>query len=136
MTTAGAPRNADDVLRSRLLDLHRELVEVERLAYERVHGRLTPADLQKIEQDVQRLTEERFDGVVRDGAMAAGGGEGGTSQGSGKQDPGKTVIAEKALVGQHSGKQKGNVALKHYEEKDSVEPIAADNIVEKVETHD
>ena len=53
------------------------------IVYRRASG-LTPADLQKIEQDVQRLTEERFDGVVRDGARAAGGGEqGGTSQGSG-----------------------------------------------------
>jgi hypothetical protein len=35
----------DDVLRSKLLELHRELVEVDRLMYERVHGRITPADL-------------------------------------------------------------------------------------------
>ena len=41
----GGPASADDVLRSRLLELHRELIAVERLAYERDHGRLTPADL-------------------------------------------------------------------------------------------
>ena len=40
-----AVARSDDVLRSKLLDLHRELVEAERLGYERVHGRLSPADL-------------------------------------------------------------------------------------------
>jgi RND superfamily putative drug exporter len=53
------------------------------IVYRRASG-LTPADMRKIEQDVERLTEERFPGVVRDGARAAGGGEqGGSSQGAG-----------------------------------------------------
>src|SRR5215217_5115829 len=50
----------------------------------RLASGLTPADRQKIQQDVQRLTEERFPGVVPDGATAAAGGQqGGTSQGTG-----------------------------------------------------
>jgi putative drug exporter of the RND superfamily len=35
---------------------------------------LTPADLAKIQSDGKRLTAKRFEGVVRDGAKAAGGG--------------------------------------------------------------
>jgi putative drug exporter of the RND superfamily len=53
------------------------------IVYRRASG-LTPADRQKIQQDVQRLTEERFPGVVPDGATAAAGGQqGGSSQGAG-----------------------------------------------------
>jgi RND superfamily putative drug exporter len=51
------------------------------IVYERKSG-LTPADFGKIRQDVGRLTEERFPGVVPDGATAAAGGEaGGASEG-------------------------------------------------------
>jgi RND superfamily putative drug exporter len=51
------------------------------IVYYRASG-LTPADRAKIQDDVQRLTAKRFDGVVPDGATAAAGGEsGGTSQG-------------------------------------------------------
>ena len=34
-----------EAVSAKLLDLHRELIEVERHAYERVHGRLSPAEL-------------------------------------------------------------------------------------------
>jgi RND superfamily putative drug exporter len=51
------------------------------IIYRREAG-LTPADRQKIVEDVQRLTERRFPGVVPDGATAAAGGqEGGASEG-------------------------------------------------------
>ncbi len=54
------------------------------IVYRRESG-LTPADRQKIEEDVRRLTQERFPGVVRDGARAAAGGQevgsGGATQG-------------------------------------------------------
>ena len=43
------------------------------IVYYRESG-LTPADLAKIPSDVKRMTARRFDGVVRDGAKAAGGG--------------------------------------------------------------
>src|SRR5918999_2992022 len=49
------------------------------IVYRRESG-LTPADRQKIVEDVQRLTEERYPGVVPDGATAAAGGEGGGAQ--------------------------------------------------------
>jgi RND superfamily putative drug exporter len=53
------------------------------IVYRRASG-LTPADLRRIQQDVQRLTEERFPGVIADGATAAAGGnDGGSSQGTG-----------------------------------------------------
>ena len=53
------------------------------IIYRRETG-LTPADRQKIVEDVQRLTERRFPGVVPDGATAAAGGqEGGAQQGPG-----------------------------------------------------
>ena len=49
--------------------------------YRREAG-LTPEDRAKILDDVQRMTEERFPGVVPDGATAAAGGqEGGAQQG-------------------------------------------------------
>ena len=52
------------------------------IVYRRASG-LTPADLEKIREDVQRLTQERFPGVVADGATAAAGGrQGGSSQGA------------------------------------------------------
>jgi RND superfamily putative drug exporter len=43
------------------------------IVYYRESG-LTPADLAKIPADVKRMTARGFDGVVRDGAKAAGGG--------------------------------------------------------------
>src|ERR671917_2440324 len=53
------------------------------IIYRRESG-LTPADRQKIVEDVQRLTERRFPGVVADGATAAaGGGSGGAQEGPG-----------------------------------------------------
>src|SRR5918996_5245939 len=45
------------------------------IVYRRESG-LTPGDRAKILDDVQRLTEERFPGVVPDGATAAAGGRG------------------------------------------------------------
>ena len=48
------------------------------IVYERRSG-LTPADLQKIQEDVKQLTSKRFPGVVPDGATAAAGGEAGSS---------------------------------------------------------
>jgi RND superfamily putative drug exporter len=48
------------------------------IVYYRASG-LTPADRAKIQDDVQRLTEKRFDGVVPDGATAASGGEAGST---------------------------------------------------------
>jgi RND superfamily putative drug exporter len=51
------------------------------IVYRRASG-LTPADMGKIREDVGRLTRERFEGVVADGATAAAGGQqGGSSQG-------------------------------------------------------
>ena len=43
------------------------------IVYRRESG-LTPADFAKIQSDVKRLTAKRFEGVIRDGAKAAGGG--------------------------------------------------------------
>src|SRR5688572_7757868 len=40
----------------------------------RREGGLTPADRAKITEDVGRLTQRRFEGVVADGATAAAGG--------------------------------------------------------------
>jgi RND superfamily putative drug exporter len=50
------------------------------IVYRRESG-LTPADRQKIVEDVRRLTERRFPGVVSDGATAAAGGDGGAAGG-------------------------------------------------------
>jgi putative drug exporter of the RND superfamily len=51
------------------------------IVYRRESG-LTPADKAKILEDVRRLTERRFPGVVPDGATAAAGGEsGGATEG-------------------------------------------------------
>src|SRR5215204_1667008 len=51
------------------------------IVYERRSG-LTPADRQQIQEDVGRMTQKRFPGVIRDGATAAAGGEaGGSSEG-------------------------------------------------------
>jgi putative drug exporter of the RND superfamily len=46
------------------------------IVYERRAG-LTPADFAKIGEDVRRMTQKRFPGVVPDGATAAAGGEAG-----------------------------------------------------------
>jgi RND superfamily putative drug exporter len=55
------------------------------IVYRRESG-LRPADLRKIREDAQRLTERRFPGVIADGATAAAGGAGGeSSQGAGGQ---------------------------------------------------
>ena len=54
------------------------------IVYRRGSG-LTPADFQKIQSDVQRLTERRFPAVVADGATAAAGGRQGGGQGQGGQ---------------------------------------------------
>jgi putative drug exporter of the RND superfamily len=54
------------------------------IVYRRASG-LTAADMQKIREDVRRLTvdEERYPGVIRDGPTAAAGGqEGGAQQGA------------------------------------------------------
>ena len=53
------------------------------IVYRRETG-LTPADRQKIVDDVGRLTERRFPGVVPDGATAAAGGQ----EGGAQQEPG------------------------------------------------
>ena len=57
------------------------------IVYRREAG-LTPADLQKIQSDVQRLTEKRFPAVVADGATAASGGQGGGGQDQGGSQAG------------------------------------------------
>jgi RND superfamily putative drug exporter len=49
------------------------------IVYRRQSG-LTPADRRKIVEDVRRLTEERFAGVLPDGATAAAGGDAGGAQ--------------------------------------------------------
>ena len=54
------------------------------IVYRRDSG-LTPADLQQIETDAQRLTEKRFPAVVADGATAASGGQEGGGQDQGGQ---------------------------------------------------
>src|SRR5919106_794305 len=54
------------------------------IVYRRESG-LTPADREKILEDVQRLTEERYPGVVPDGATAAAGGEAG--EGGAEEQP-------------------------------------------------
>src|ERR671915_2109509 len=60
------------------------------IVYRRESG-LTQADRERIVEDVQRLTERRFPGVVADGATAAAGGESGGAQegpgGGGGQAP-------------------------------------------------
>ena len=66
------------------------------IVYRRESG-LTPADRQKISADVQRLTAERFPGVVPDGARAAGAGQNQSSEGpggGGGTAPGGTAQAE------------------------------------------
>jgi putative drug exporter of the RND superfamily len=52
------------------------------IVYRRESG-LTPADRQKIVEDVRRLTERRFPGVVPDGATAAAGGDSAETGGGG-----------------------------------------------------
>ena len=49
----------------------------------RREGGLTPADRQKIRDDVKLLTEKEFPGVVADGATAAAGGQNSASEGPG-----------------------------------------------------
>jgi RND superfamily putative drug exporter len=51
------------------------------IVYRRESG-LTPADRRKIAEDIKLLTEERFPGVVADGATAASGGESARPDGS------------------------------------------------------
>jgi putative drug exporter of the RND superfamily len=64
-------------------DLQRGELAPAAIVYRRASG-LTPADMRTIREDVQRLTQERFEGVVADGATAAAGGQqGGSSQGAG-----------------------------------------------------
>jgi RND superfamily putative drug exporter len=59
------------------------------IVYYRASG-LTPADRAKIQDDVKRLTEKRFPGVVADGATAAaGGGKSGGSQEGPSADAGE-----------------------------------------------
>jgi len=59
------------------------------IVYRRESG-LTPADRAKLAEDVQRLTERRFPGVVADGATAAaGGGSTGGAQGQGGAEAGQ-----------------------------------------------
>jgi putative drug exporter of the RND superfamily len=52
------------------------------IVYRRESG-LTPGDRAKIRDDVQRLTEERYPGVVPDGATAAAGGDSAETGGGG-----------------------------------------------------
>src|SRR5918995_1292529 len=52
------------------------------IVYRRESG-LTPADRRRIGEDVRRLTEKRFPGVVPDGATAAAGGDSGETGGGG-----------------------------------------------------
>jgi RND superfamily putative drug exporter len=52
------------------------------IVYRRESG-LTPADRQKIAEDVRRMTQERLEGVVPDGATAAAGGDAAESGGGG-----------------------------------------------------
>ena len=63
------------------------------IVYRRAAG-LTPADLQKIGDDVQRLTERRFPAVVADGATAASGGQGGGGQEQGGAPAGAGALPE------------------------------------------
>jgi putative drug exporter of the RND superfamily len=65
----------------------------------RREGGLTPADIQKIDADAQRLTEKRFPAVVADGATAASGGQ----QGGGGEQGGQ------AGGGQGGGAPPGNL---------------------------
>jgi RND superfamily putative drug exporter len=55
------------------------------IVYRRASG-LTAADMRRIHEDVRRLTQRRFPGVIPDGARAAGAGEGASAeQGTGGQ---------------------------------------------------
>ena len=56
------------------------------IVYARQTG-LTPADFAKIGEDVKRMTQKRFPGVVRDGATAAGGGKAGGAPEEGASAP-------------------------------------------------
>jgi putative drug exporter of the RND superfamily len=49
------------------------------IVYRRESG-LTPADRQRIVEDIGRITQRRFEGVIPDGATAAAGGEDGGAQ--------------------------------------------------------
>src|SRR5678816_3560380 len=57
------------------------------------------------------------------------------SQRSGKQDPGKTVLAQEAPLGQYAGQQQSDITLKHHEEKNRIDTIAKDEVVKKIEMH-
>jgi hypothetical protein len=46
------------------------------------------------------------------------------------------VFTEKITVRQHSGKQKSDVPLNHYEEKDGIETVATEEIVKEIEMHE
>jgi RND superfamily putative drug exporter len=52
------------------------------VVYRRESG-LTPADRQKIVEDIGRITQRRFDGVIADGATAAAGGDAAETGGGG-----------------------------------------------------
>src|SRR6266511_4786359 len=71
------------------------------IVYYRESG-LTPADRAKIQDDVARLTERRFPGVVADGATAAAGGDtGGAAEGPPPEG------AEPAAGGAQGGQPEG-----------------------------
>jgi RND superfamily putative drug exporter len=76
------------------------------IVYRRESG-LTPADLRGIEQDVGRLTDERFPGVVADGATAASGGDAGDGAAGGGPAAGEAPAGcagpTTAVPGQPSG---------------------------------
>ncbi len=68
------------------------------IVYRRDAG-LTPADLQKISDDAQRLTERRFPAVVADGATAASGGQEGGAQEQGGAPGRRRALCPRAAAG-------------------------------------
>jgi hypothetical protein len=57
------------------------------------------------------------------------------SQSSRKQDPGKTVLAQKTPLREYAGQQQRDVTLKHHEKKNRIDTIAKDEVVKKIEMH-
>ena len=60
----------------------------------------------------------------------------GAAQGSGKQHPGETVVAQKAPLREDTGEQQRDVTLNHHEQENRIDPVAKDEVVKEVEMHD
>ena len=46
------------------------------------------------------------------------------------------MLAEKITMGEYAGHEQSNVPLEHYQEKNRVKTVAADEVVKEIEMHD